>query len=109
MHGCFEGPLLELCGIYSKNASSVAIFLEVVHSMCHCSVDEYLRKILQHLHELHRKGPYFLCCDDKEMPILAGERAAHLLHLVNELVPSTRFLLFIYTPTGLKCSNREEL
>ena len=47
---------------YSKNASSVAIFLEVVH----CSVDEYLRKILQHLHELHRKGPYFLCCDDKD-------------------------------------------
>ena len=49
-------------GIYSKNASSVAIFLDVVH----CSVDEYLRKILQHLHELHRKGPYFLCCDDKD-------------------------------------------
>ena len=47
---------------YSKNASSVAIFLEVVH----CSVDEYLRKILQYLHELHRKGPYFLCCDDKD-------------------------------------------
>ena len=47
---------------YSKNASSVAIFLEVVH----CSVDEYLRKILQHLHELHHKGPYFLCCDDKD-------------------------------------------
>ena len=48
--------------IYSKNASSVAIFLEVVHY----SVDEYLRKILQHLHELHRKGPYFFCCDDKD-------------------------------------------
>ena len=48
--------------VYSKNASSVAIFLEVVH----CSVDEYLKKILQHLHELHRKGPYFLCCDDKD-------------------------------------------
>ena len=47
---------------YSKNASSVAIFLEVVH----CSVDEYLRKILQHLHELHRKGPYFLCCDNND-------------------------------------------
>ena len=53
---------LFLCKSYSKHASSVAIFLEVVH----CSVDEYLRKILQYLHELHRKGPYFLSCDDKD-------------------------------------------
>ena len=54
--------LLDPSNIYSKNASSVAIFLEVVH----CSVDKYLRKIVQHLHELRRKVPYFLCCDDKD-------------------------------------------
>ena len=43
---------------YCKNASGVAVFLEVVH----CSVDEFL----QHLHELHSKVPCFLCFDDKD-------------------------------------------
>ena len=61
-HSALLSPNVILPQIYSKNASSVAIFLEVVH----CSIDEYLRKILQHLHELHRKGPYFLCCDNKD-------------------------------------------
>ena len=37
-------------------------FLEVVH----CTFDEYLRRIPQHLHELHRKVPHLLSCDDKD-------------------------------------------
>ena len=37
-------------------------FLEVVH----CSFDEYLGRIPQHLHELHRKVLHFLSCDDKD-------------------------------------------
>ena len=47
---------------YGKNASGVADFLEVVHR----SFNEYLRRIPQHVHELHRKIPHLLSCDDKE-------------------------------------------
>ena len=55
---------------YCKNASSVASFLEIVH----CWVDEYLRRILQQLHELLRKVPCFLCCDDKDaMTVMTQE------------------------------------
>ena len=53
---------IRLGEFYSKNASGVAIFLEVVH----CSFDEYLRRIPQHLHELHRKVPRLLSCYDKD-------------------------------------------
>ena len=49
-------------GNYCKNAVGVAIFLKVVH----CSFDEYLRRIPQHLHELHRKVPHLLSCGDKD-------------------------------------------
>ena len=60
---CTDGNIPAIVNLgYCKNASSVASFLEVVH----CSVDEYLRRILQHLHELHRKVPCFICCDDKD-------------------------------------------
>ena len=54
----------------AKTPQVLPFFLEVVH----CSVDEYLRKILQHLHELHRKGPYFLCRDDKDAMTLTTQR-----------------------------------
>ena len=37
-------------------------FLEVVH----CSFDEYLRRIPQHLHVYHRKVPHLLSYDDKD-------------------------------------------
>ena len=48
---------------YCKNSSGVVSFVEVVH----CSVDEYLRRIRQHWHELHHRiVSCFLCCDDKD-------------------------------------------
>ena len=46
----------------AKTPQVLPFFLEVVH----CSVDEYLRRIPQHLHVLHRKVPFFLCCDVKD-------------------------------------------
>ena len=58
--GRFRHPLLSL--LNSKNASSVASFLEVVH----CCFDEYLRRIPKNLPELHRKVPHLLSCDDKD-------------------------------------------
>ena len=47
---------------YCKNASGIAMFLEVVH----CSCDEYLKRIPKHLHEIHRKVPHLLSFDDKD-------------------------------------------
>ena len=57
-------------------------FLEVVH----CLFDEYLRRIPQHLHELHRKVPHLLSCDDKDAMTVKTQKKTEKLQTAKIII-----------------------
>ena len=57
-------------------------FLEVVH----CSFDEYLRRIPQQLHELHRKVPHLLSYDDKDAMTVETQKKTEKLQTVKIII-----------------------